>query len=195
MFSRKVFYSLTRNRQCQEEKKTLLFPLADICYLSVMPLLVSLIMTAAFAHPLFHRLNLLLAPACGMVAESLLLLLLFLRLSLSHLFLMMLDLRPLFILFLPLLSEFMPLLLRPGSIVLYTPVPLSFPMPIILPALPVLSQPPVRNPFIVPPVSIPVMVSVVSSPAWIYIKIESRDNVIICPSPVIVTGTIPPAFP
>jgi hypothetical protein len=59
-------------------------------------------------------------------------------------------------------------------------------MPIILPAFPVLLKSLVRNPFIVPSVPIPITVSVVSSPAWIYIKIETWDIVIITPTPVII---------
>jgi hypothetical protein len=39
------------------------------------------------------------------------------------------------------------------------------------------------------------MVSVVSSPTWVYIKIETRDTIIITPTPVIIMGAIPTTFP
>jgi hypothetical protein len=59
-------------------------------------------------------------------------------------------------------------------------------MSIFMPALPVLLKSLVRNPVIVPPVPIPIMVSVVSSPAWVYVKIETWDLVIISPAAVII---------
>jgi hypothetical protein len=59
-------------------------------------------------------------------------------------------------------------------------------MAIIVPAIPVLLKPPVRNPFIVPPVPVPVMVSVVSSPTRIYIKIKTWYIAIIAPATVII---------
>jgi hypothetical protein len=55
-----------------------------------------------------------------------------------------------------------------------------------MPALPILLKLYVRNPFIVPPVPVPVTVSVVSSPAWVYIKVKSWNIVIITPAPVII---------
>jgi len=39
------------------------------------------------------------------------------------------------------------------------------------------------------------MVSVVSSPAWVYFKIETGDLLIITPTPVIIMGAIPTTFP
>jgi hypothetical protein len=39
------------------------------------------------------------------------------------------------------------------------------------------------------------MISVVASPTWVYIKIETRDLVIITPTPVIIMGAIPTTFP
>jgi hypothetical protein len=53
----------------------------------------------------------------------------------------------------------------------------------------------VRNPFIVPSVPIPITVSVVSSPARIYIIIETGDSVIIPPTMVIIQGAIPMTSP
>jgi hypothetical protein len=38
-------------------------------------------------------------------------------------------------------------------------------------------------------------VSVVSSPTWVYIKIETWNSVVISPALVVITGAIPPAFP
>jgi hypothetical protein len=55
-----------------------------------------------------------------------------------------------------------------------------------MPALPVLLKSLVGNPFIVPPVPMPIVVSVVSSPTWVYIKIEAWNSVIITPAPVII---------
>jgi hypothetical protein len=68
-------------------------------------------------------------------------------------------------------------------------------MSIILPGLPVLLKSQVRNPFIVPPVSVPITVFIVSSPTWIYIKIKTRNIVIISPAPIIIMRTIPATFP
>jgi hypothetical protein len=45
----------------------------------------------------------------------------------------------------------------------------------------------VNNPFIVPGVPVPMTVSVVSSPAWVYIKIKTWNIVVINPTPVIIT--------
>jgi hypothetical protein len=64
-----------------------------------------------------------------------------------------------------------------------------------MPAIPVLLKALVRDSFIVPPVPIPIMVSVVSSPTWVYIKIETWDITIITPTPVIIMGAIPTTFP
>jgi len=75
------------------------------------------------------------------------------------------------------------------------PSSLPFPMSIIMPTMPVLLQSVVGNSVIVPPVPMPVMVSVVSSPTWVYIKIETRDPIIITPTPVIILGAIPTTFP
>ena len=93
---------------------------------------------------------------------------------------------PLLILRLPLTSEFLSLLLWSRLIVLDAPSPLPFPMSIITPALPVLLQSLVRNPFVVPPMPVPSMVSVVSSPPGVYIKIETGNSVIVPPVPVII---------
>ena len=100
--------------------------------------------------------------------------------------LMLPNLGPLLILRLPLTSEFLSLLLWSRLIVLDAPSPLPFPMSIITPALPVLLQSLVRNPFVVPPMPVPIMVSVVSSPPWVYIKIETGNSVIVPPVPVII---------
>jgi hypothetical protein len=55
-----------------------------------------------------------------------------------------------------------------------------------MPALPVLLKLLIRNPLIVPPVPVPIMVPVVSSPAWVYIKIEAWNSVIITPALIII---------
>jgi hypothetical protein len=64
-----------------------------------------------------------------------------------------------------------------------------------MPALPVLLESSVGNPFIVPPVSVPITISVISSPSGVYIKIKTWDISVIRPSTVIVMRAIPAAFP
>src|SRR4030065_2366089 len=84
----------------------------------------------------------------------------------------------------------------PSSLIaLHAPGSLSFPISIIVPALPVLLKSSARDPFIVPPVSVPITVSVISSPTRVSIKIKTLDIVIINPTPVIITGAIPTTFP
>jgi hypothetical protein len=99
---------------------------------------------------------------------------------------MLLNLRPLLILLLSLLSQCLSLLLRQRLIVLDAPRSLLFPMPIIMPALPVLLKLLGRNRFIVPPMPVPIVVSVVSSPTRIYVEIKTRNGIIVTPIPVIV---------
>jgi hypothetical protein len=108
---------------------------------------------------------------------------------------MVLNLRPLLILVLPLMSQFLSLGLWSGLIALDAPGPSPFPVSIIMPALPVLLKSLVRNPLIVPRVSVPMMISVVSSPTWVYIKIKTWNSVIISPTPVIIMRAIPTTFP
>jgi hypothetical protein len=43
--------------------------------------------------------------------------------------------------------------------------------------------------------AVPIMVPVVSSPAWVYIKIKTWNMAIIDPSPVIIMRAIPTTFP
>jgi hypothetical protein len=64
-----------------------------------------------------------------------------------------------------------------------------------MPALPVLLKSLGRNPLIVPAVPVPIMMTVVSSPAWVYIKIKARNMAVIHPPAVIVMRAIPTAFP
>jgi hypothetical protein len=130
---------------------------------------------------LLHPLRL---PDLGLFLLVLLLPVLFLLLVPG--FPMLLDLRPLLILLLPLMSEFLSLLVQSGLITLDAPGSLPFPAAITVPALPVLSELSVRNPFIVPPVSVPIMAPVVSSPTRVYIEIETWNVVIITPAPVII---------
>ena len=75
------------------------------------------------------------------------------------------------------------------------PSSLPFPMSLIVPALPVPFELLVGNPFIVPTMPVPVVLSVVSSPTWVYVKIETRHIVVITPIPVIVMRPIPTTFP
>ena len=111
---------------------------------------------------------------------------LMLSLLLLPLLLMPLNLRPLVILLLPLLSQLLSVLLRPGFITLDAPRSLFFPAATIVPALPVLLKPSVRNAFVVPPVSMPIVVPVVSSPTGVHVKIEAWNTVIVSPAAVIV---------
>ena len=108
---------------------------------------------------------------------------------------MSLNLRPLFVLLLPLMSEFLSLLLWSRLIALDAPGSLPFPMSIIIPPLPVLSTSLVRNPFKVPSVTVPIMFSVVSSPPRVHIIIKTWNAVIINPTPVIIMRAIPTPFP
>ncbi|NJD55580.1 MAG: hypothetical protein FIA94_04145 [Nitrospirae bacterium] len=105
------------------------------------------------------------------------------------------DLRSLLILFLPLMSQLLPLFLWPTLIALDAPGLLPFPISITVPVLPVTVKSLVRNPFIVPAVSVPIMVSVVASPARVYIIIELWNIPIESPTPIIIIRAIPAAFP
>jgi hypothetical protein len=64
---------------------------------------------------------------------------------------------------------------------------LSSPRSIRLPTLPVLVKSVIRNPLRVPHVSVPIMGVIVSSPMWIYVKIETWNIVIVDPIPVIIS--------
>jgi hypothetical protein len=83
------------------------------------------------------------------------------------------------------------LLLRQRVVVLNAPIPLFFPMSIILPVFPVLLQLPMRNPFIVPAVFVPPMISVIFPPSLVYLKIESRYGTIMDPATVMIRRAIP----
>jgi hypothetical protein len=80
-------------------------------------------------------------------------------------------------------------------VVLDAPGSTPFPIPGIIPAFPVLLELPAGYPFMVPSVSVPIVVSVVSSPARIHIIIKPWDVVEVNPTVVVITGTIPAAFP
>jgi len=120
-----------------------------------------------------------------------------LGLSLLSLYLLLMEpnLRPLPILQLPLPAQFLSLTLRPGSIILDAPGSLPFPMPGVVPALPVPVESFVGNQFVVPAVSVPVTVSIVPSPTRVNIEIEPRNTTVIHPPPVIIPGAIPSTFP
>jgi hypothetical protein len=96
------------------------------------------------------------------------------------------DIRPLAILLLPLISQLLSVLWWWRLIALDPPRSSSFPISVIIPAPPVLLEPSVRDPFIVPAATVPVTVPVVSSPARVYIVIETWYVTIITPSPVII---------
>jgi hypothetical protein len=116
--------------------------------------------------------------------------LLFLRLPLflvlPHLLLMPLNLGPLLILLLPLMSYFLSLVLRSRLITLDVPSSFPFPVTITIPVLPVTMKSLVRNSFVIPLVSVPIMVSVVSSPPRVYIVVKPWDTVVISPAPIII---------
>lgn len=113
--------------------------------------------------------------------------LLLLSLQLLSLLLMPLDLGVLSILLLPLLSYLLSLLLRSRLVVLDAPGSMSFPIPGVIPALPVLLELPAGYPFVVPSVSVPIVVPVVSSPARIHIIIKPWDTVVVNPTAIIIT--------
>lgn len=85
--------------------------------------------------------------------------------------------------------------MRSRLIALNAPGSLSFPISIIIPALPVLLKSSARDSFIVPPVSVPIMIPVVPSPARVYIKIKTWDIIVITPTTIIIMGAIPTTFP
>jgi hypothetical protein len=152
----------------------------------------------AFLHlrlsPLFLSLFLVSRPLPRLIFRPLLILPLPLPLLLP-LLLIPPDLGPPLIFFLPLLSQFPPLPLRPGFIVLDTPGPPPLPIPVRLPVFPVAVESMVRDPFIVPAVSVPVTLPVKYSPARINIIIKDRNRAIIRPTPIIIRRPIPAAFP
>jgi hypothetical protein len=106
-----------------------------------------------------------------------------------------LNLGSLFILLLPLLSQILSLRSRPGLIILDTPGAPPFPVPIVLPALPVLLKPPLGDPFELPPVPVPIMLPIISPPTRVDIEIKTRHLPVITPAPVIISRAIPAAFP
>ncbi len=111
------------------------------------------------------------------------------------LLLVLLNLGPLLILLLPLLPDGLSLLWRPALITLDAPGFLRCPIVIRMPVLPVLLEPLVRNPFIVPRVPAPIMVSVVSSPTGVHVEIETGNMVEITPAPVIIMRAVPATVP
>ena len=119
-----------------------------------------------------------------------------LRLSLlPALLLMLLNLRPLLIHLLPFTPQLLSLLLWPRVITLDAPGSLSFPMSVSLPGPPVPMQSLRGDPLIMPRVPVPIALPVISSPARVHIKIETRNTAIITPAAVIIMGAIPAAFP
>jgi len=114
---------------------------------------------------------------------------------LLHLLSVLLNLTPLKIVPFPLLSEFLPFCRGWWPVTLDAPGPLSFPVSIIMPSLPVFSKISVTNWFIVPSVTTPTTVSVISPPPGVYIIIESRNAAIIAPTAVVIPRAIPTAPP
>ena len=106
-----------------------------------------------------------------------------------------LDLGPLLVLLLPLQPHCLLLPLRSGLIALNSPGPLLLPISVIMPAFPVLLKLSIGDTVIMPRVSVPVMVCVVSSPARVDIKIETRNVIEVGPASVIVMRAIPVAVP
>jgi hypothetical protein len=106
-----------------------------------------------------------------------------------------LDLGPLLVLLLPLQPYCLLLALRSGLIALNSPGPLLLPISVIMPAFPVLLKLSIGDPVIMPRVSVPVMASVVSSPARVDIKIETRNMIEVGPTSIIVMRAIPVAIP
>ncbi len=112
-----------------------------------------------------------------------------------HLLLISYYLRPALVFMFPLGSQFLSLLHWSWVVALYVPSFLPFPISVVMPASPILLKFPLRNTLIIPWVSLPLMVSVVFSPMRIYIIIETRHVVIINPTTVIITRSIPTALP
>ena len=81
---------------------------------------------------------------------------------------------------------FLPLPFYLRLIVFDAPGFFSFPVTIVLPALPVLLKPLIRYLFIVPPMSLPVAVFIINPPTWVYVEIETGNASIINPAPVII---------
>jgi hypothetical protein len=175
----------SRRRSCQGLPISFRFILRARLFPRLLPglltLLPGLLSGLLYLGPLFlasRLLNLLL----GLLPR-----LLNLRLSPQFLPLLLIspDLWPLLILLLSLTPQVLPLLLRARPIVLDAPGSSPFPVPVVMPTPPVLLKSLVRNPFILPAVSIPITVSVVPSPARVYIKVKTRNTVVIKPTPVI----------
>ncbi len=118
-----------------------------------------------------------------------------LRLRRPDLLLVLLDLGPLLVLLLPLLSQCLLLLSRSRLVTLNSPGLLLLPIPVIVPAFPALLKPAVVDPLIIPWVSVPVMASVVPSPARVDIIIEAWDMIEIGPAPIVITGAVPVPIP
>jgi len=116
-------------------------------------------------------------------------------LILLHLLLMPLHLRLLPVVLLPLHPYFLDLSLRPGSIALHAPCFVSLPVLIVMPLFPVVLQPPMGNPFVVPPVTVPGPGSVVVSPIGVDVIIKTRNIIVIAPVPVVGARAVPAALP
>ena len=115
-------------------------------------------------------------------------------LLLPHL-LMSLNLGPLSILHLSLISKFPSFLRCSRVIALNAPCSILCPIMTCLPASPVPLNLNVRNWMKVPRVSVPHVGSPEPSPAKVYIKIKARNSTKIDPSLVIIMRPIPTAFP
>jgi hypothetical protein len=107
------------------------------------------------------------------------------RLSLGSLCLVSLSLRLLTVLFLSPVSQVLPMMGRKRVIPLDAPGSLMLPIPVTLPGAPLVFEPSVGDPFVVPRVSAPVAVAIVNPPTWIYVIVESWNIAIVRPTSVV----------
>jgi len=82
-----------------------------------------------------------------------------------------------------------------GLEILDPPVLLFFPIPVLLPGVPVLLNAMHWNPFILPWVSVPMAVGVILPPTRIYFIIKPGYISEVKPIPVVIAGPIPSAIP